>query len=291
MAKSLKLLFLLILLGCPGRNQRIDRAREYIDRFEFREAEGELLPFRNSKDAEARYLLGICALAKRDLHTARENFIVAARADTDYQDSITRVYLRSIKKQISVKDYKRAEKLFADLVVIVPNPNIGLEIKYLGEIYYRDGNYKYAIPILEGVAEAETVKTRIWKVKRMLIDCYSQEKIYSRALELIDELIADGLNGSLVIGRGMTYYKMAAQFKENGESDSAEYYARATIENLMPKSLIDDAYFMLAEIYEARNDKEKAIDYYQKVIRLNPYRKGKLVQIAKSRIESLRQGE
>ncbi|HID32444.1 MAG TPA: tetratricopeptide repeat protein [bacterium (Candidatus Stahlbacteria)] len=283
------LLFFLFLLFCSDRSQRIARARDHIDHFNFREAEGELLPFQNKDDAEARFLLGVCALAKRDLIKSRNHFQVAVKSDSTYRDSVTEVYLRSIKKHILVKDYDRAEKLFADLVRIVPNPNLGDEIRYLGEIYYRERNYMYAIPILEGVLESETTKTKIWKVKRMLIECYNEEKFYNRALTLIEELIEDGLNGSLVIARGMAYYRIAEMFKNAGEFDSAEYYARATIENLMPKSLIDDSYFILAEISEDRGDTARAISFYKKVIRLNPYLKGPLVARARARIESLSQ--
>ncbi|RKX69895.1 hypothetical protein DRP53_06775 [candidate division WOR-3 bacterium] len=280
-------ILLLLFLFCSDRAQRLRRAREYISRFAYREAEGELLPFRDKPDAEARYLLGICALAKRDLIKAKTHFSVVVELDTTYRDSITRVYLASIKKQISVNDYKRAESLFADLVAIVPNPNLGSEIRYLGEIYYRERNYRYAIPILLSVVQSETVKTRVWKVKRMLIECYTEEGEYGKALALIEDLIAQGLDGGLVIARGMAYFRLAERFKREGEFDSAEYYARATIENLMPKSLIDDSYYILGEIYEARKDTGKALSYFKKVIRLNPYLKGTLVQKARAKIESL----
>jgi tetratricopeptide (TPR) repeat protein len=56
-----------------------------------------------------------------------------------------------------------------------------------------------------------------------------------------------------------------------------------------PKSLLDDAYFFVGEIYLKRNNLDKALEAYKKVLRLNPYEKGEVVRKAKERIKEIKE--
>ncbi len=48
--------------------------------------------------------------------------------------------------------------------------------------------------------------------------------------------------------------------------------------------------FLLAEIYESRDDKDKAVDYYSRVVHMNLGSSGRLVEKAKERIGELEKG-
>jgi tetratricopeptide (TPR) repeat protein len=74
-----------------------------------------------------------------------------------------------------------------------------------------------------------------------------------------------------------------------GLLDSAEVFFQTIIDMQEPRTLLDASYFYMGEILLARNDADGALSMYKKVLRLNPYEKGELVQKAKDRIEELKE--
>jgi tetratricopeptide (TPR) repeat protein len=82
---------------------------------------------------------------------------------------------------------------------------------------------------------------------------------------------------------------MGKQAFEEGYIDSAEVYFQQIIDLQEPRTLLDVSYYYMGEISLARNDTEAAMTMYKKVLRLNPYEKGELVQKTKDRIKELKE--
>jgi tetratricopeptide (TPR) repeat protein len=74
-----------------------------------------------------------------------------------------------------------------------------------------------------------------------------------------------------------------------GILDSAEFYFGQIIANQEPKSMLDDAYYYTAEVYYRRGSTDAALEYYKKVLRLDPYQKGESTRKAKERIKEIKE--
>ena len=71
--------------------------------------------------------------------------------------------------------------------------------------------------------------------------------------------------------------------------DSAQVLFELITAHNDPKSLLDDAYFYLGEIYLKRGEFKAALEAYKKVLRLNPYEKGEIIKVTKERIKEVKE--
>ena len=91
--------------------------------------------------------------------------------------------------------------------------------------------------------------------------------------------------------RGLCALKVAQENFEKGDPASALDYVRIPISTGQPPVQMDDAWFLLGEIYREMDQSDSALVAYEKVLELNPSRTGRLVSLSLQRIRDIKFGK
>lgn len=283
------LLSIFFILFCTQKNIHIKNARNFIAQWNYERALIELLKYREEKDSEIQYLLGMCYFGKNEYEQAKEHFRISLSIDTVFRDSILNIYTNSAKKVLKISDFQKALQLYKTLVDLIPDYKQADNLFLVAELNFQQGNYSDALlgytKAYQIDSTSEMARKSVRNFLRTLIECDSLDlahviakREYERARTSENLLLLGEINFRL----GMKYY-------ENKVYDSATVFLKEVVANEEPKSLLDDACFYLGEIFYVIENYNQAIEYYKKVIRLNPYQKGELVQKSQARIKEIKE--
>ena len=209
--------------------------------------------------------------------------------DTLLKDSIINVYNTLATNALRIDDPQRALTLYQEIVKLVPEYDQTQNLFIIGDLNYDQGNY---IKALEAYALAllhDSTSARAKKAQYRYITCLKESDSLEYALELALNQYEALKTSANLLQLNEIRYALGKKTFEQGYLDSAEVYFQHIIDMQEPRTLLDAAYYYLGEIRYARNDTDGALSMYKKVLRLNPYEKGELVQRAKDRIQEIKE--
>ncbi|MEO0094713.1 MAG: tetratricopeptide repeat protein [candidate division WOR-3 bacterium] len=283
------LLAIIFLLVCSQKNTHIKNARKFINQWNYDRALIEILKYREDKDAEIQYLLGICYFGKNEYDQAKDHFRNSLQLDTLFKDSIIYVYTTSAKKALKISDLQKALQFYKTIPDLIPDYKQADNLFLVADLHFQQGNYSGAlagyIKAYEIDSTSEMARKSVKNFLKSLIECDNlltarmiAQREYKRIKTSENLLLLGEINFLL----GKKYY-------DKGQYDSATVFFKEVETNQEPKSLLDDACFYLGEIFYASEKYDQAMDYYKKVLRLNPYQKGELVQKSRERIKEIKE--
>ena len=285
-------IFILLLIGavsCTRRNERVANAREFISEWNYDRALTEIISFRNKKDAEIQYLIGYCYLRKNEYAEALQYFRNSLDADTTFKDSIIAVYNTLSQNAVKINEPERALFLYQEITQLVPEYEQSSNLFLIGDLNYENSNFDAAIRAYTRALEIDSTSDQAKAARPRLIRALAAIGRYQMALAMSEaeyERIETAANllllSEIKLALGIRYF-------EAGKLDSAEVYFGDIIANQEPKSMLDDAYYYTGEIYYMRGSMDAALEYYRKVLRLDPYQKGELTRKAKERIAEIKE--
>lgn len=274
---------------CSSRTEHIRIARKYIQEWNYDRALTELIAYRKQRDAEIQYLIGYCYLKKNQYNEAALYFTASLNVGADYRDSIIAVYNTLANNAVRINEPNHALLLYQEIAQLIPEYNQTQNLFIVGDLNFEQGNYHGARAAYVKALEKDSASTPAKKARYRYITCLQKCDSLDRALELaIVHYEALKTSANLLLLNEIRY-AMGTKAFEQGYMDSAEVFFRTIIDMQEPRTLLDGSYFYTGEILLARNDINGALSMYKKVLRLNPYEKGEMVQKAKNRIEELKE--
>jgi tetratricopeptide (TPR) repeat protein len=133
----------------------------------------------------------------------------------------------------------------------------------------------------EKAVEHVTDKRLLTKSKIELIDIYEIVGRYREAIEIsLEDPSTD-----IVFRRGKMSFLYAQSLFSKKEYDSALAYCESIIVLNTPRSIIDDTYFLMGEIFSADNNYKQAVRCYKEVVKLDKYGNSELAAMARKKIE------
>ncbi|MEO0128796.1 MAG: tetratricopeptide repeat protein [candidate division WOR-3 bacterium] len=279
----------IFLVSCSQKSVHINNARKFINQWNYDRALIEILKYREDKDAEIQYLLGLCYFGKNEYDQAKEYFKNSIQLDTIFKDSIIYIYTTSAKKALKISDLRKALQFYKTIPELIPDYKQAENLFLVADLNFQQGNYPGAlagyIKAYEIDSTSEMAKKSLKNFMKSLIECDSllmaltiARKEYKRVKTSENLLLLGEINFLL----GKKYY-------DKGHYDSATVFFKDVVTNQEPKSLLDDACFYLGEIFYTSENYDQAMGYYKKVLSLNPYQKGELVQKSRERIKEIKE--
>jgi tetratricopeptide (TPR) repeat protein len=289
--KYLPLAYLLvfILISCSNKAERIANARKYIKVWNYDRALTEIISYRSTKDSEIQYLLGYCYLKKNEFDEAMIYFEKSLTANEIYKDSIISIYNSLAKNALKINEPERALFFYEEIAKLVPTYEQASNLFLIGDLHYDSGNYPASIQAYIKALAIDSTSKQARRIKQRLVQAlFETNKLYE-ALELAQVQYENLKTAANLLQLNEIRFALGNNLFNNGLLDSAEVFFDMIISMNEPKSLLDDAYFLLGEIYLKRNNFDKALEAYKKVLRLNPYEKGEVVKKAKERIKEIKE--
>jgi len=279
----------IILISCSQKNIHISNARRFITQWNYDRALIEILKYREDKNAEIQYLLGVCYFGKNEYDQAKEYFRNSLQVDTLFKDSIINIYTISAKKALKISDLKKALQFYKTIAELVPDYNQTDNLFLVADLNFQQGNYPGALSgymkAYEIDSTSEIAKKSVKNFLRSLIECDSLS--IARIVALREYKRTKTSENLLLLGE--VNFLLGKKYYDKGQYDSATVYLKELVTNQEPKSLLDDACFYLGEIYYTGENYAQAMEYYKKVLRLNPYQKGEFVQKSQERIKEIKE--
>ncbi|MEO0122895.1 MAG: tetratricopeptide repeat protein [candidate division WOR-3 bacterium] len=287
---KLKIFLLSIfLISCSQKNAHINNARKFINQWNYDRALIEILKYREDKDAEIQYLLGLCYFGKNKYDQAKEYFKNSLQLDTIFRDSIIYIYTTSAKKALKISDLRKALQLYKTIPELIPDYKQADNLFLVADLNFQQGNYPGAlagyIKAYEIDSTSEMARRSLKNFLKSLIECDSL--LLARTIALREYKRARTSENLLLLGE--INFLLGKKYYDKGQYDSATVFLKEVVTNQEPKSLLDDACFYLGEIFYTSENYDQAMEYYKKVLSLNPYQKGELVQRSRERIKEIKE--
>jgi tetratricopeptide (TPR) repeat protein len=287
------LLALILLTGlcvhCANTQERINSARLFMKEWNYDRALTELISFRKDKNAEIQYLLGYCYLKKNEFGEALNYFGQSLVISEFFKDSIVDAYNTLAQNALRIDEPERALFLYGEVAKLVPTYDQANNLLLIGDLHFEKGNYPAALEAYTRAFDIDSTSDIAQEVMPRFITSLKECNMLERAFELATrqyEALKTAANLLLV---SEIRFAIGTQLFNEGRIDSARMYFEMIIANNDPKSLIDDAYFYLGEIFYQQNNFTAALDAYKKVLRLNPYEKGDIIIKTKERIDEIKE--
>ncbi|MEO0160869.1 MAG: tetratricopeptide repeat protein [candidate division WOR-3 bacterium] len=280
---------IILLLTCAAQDVHVKNARRFIGQWNYDRALVELLKYRETPDAEVQYLIGVCYFGKNEYDQAKEHFKIALDNDTIFKDSIINVYNTATKKALAISDFKKALYFSRILADLIPDHRQADNLFLMADLNFREGDYHNALlgylKAFDIDSTSEVARRSIKNFLRTLIACDSLKRAHALALKEYKKMRTS--ENLLLLGE--INYLLGKKYFASNQYDSALIYFKEIAVSQEPKSLLDDSYFYIAEIFYNQENYSQALEYYKKVLRLNPYQKGELVQKAQARIKEIKE--
>jgi len=279
----------LLFIACGQKQERINTARRLINEWNYERAISELISYRAAKDPEIQYLLGYCYLKKNEFNEAANYFTNSLSRDSTFKDSIAAAYIRLAKNALKVTDSNRAVMLYQELSKLVPEAVQADDLFLIGDLNYEQGNYPLVIPAYRKALSVDSTSPAARRARSKLIKSLIACDSLALALNLATTEYERSKIAENVLQLGEIKFAVGKRLFDLGLSDSAKFYFREVIAQQEPKSLLDDVYFYLGEIFFKQDSLTLALDSYKRVLRLNPYQKGDIVQKTQERIKEIKE--
>jgi tetratricopeptide (TPR) repeat protein len=273
------------LLSCRKKTltEEIDAL---IEQGSYTKAESILLERDAQGDTSAvlSVLLGRVYTGKRKYEKALKMFLDAKDRvlDEDERAMLAEGFLtlaESVRKVgfsgLAVQSYEGALSVDSTL-------NLGKAFRFLGNRHYEAGNLESALIYYERFLEADGDLNVIFD--KYLRAVY-QAGDYARAVE-IGKKARRAEDGDLRWIYGESLFELARMQHDSGSVDSAKAYLSQFVRFGTPRVLLDDAHFLLGQIYELETETLRAIAAYREVIDLSP-RNAPLAREAELRVKRL----
>ncbi len=288
--RSFGLLFLFLsLITCSHKAERVKNAREFIREWNYDRALTEIIAFREDKDAEIQYLLGYCYLKKNEFDEAAAYFEMSLSITDTYKDSILTLYNTVAQNALRIDDPERALFFYQEIAKLIPEYDQANNLFLIGNLHLDKGNYRAALEAYRRALEIDSTSGRARKIRHNLIKALKESDSLHRALHLATEEYNALKTAANLLQLSEIEFALGSKLYTLGKIDSAKIFFEHIISNQEPKSLLDDAYFYMGEIYIKQGKYDAALEAYKKVLRLNPYEKGELVKQTKDRIKELKE--
>ncbi len=211
---------------------------------------------------DAYLLMGKAQFYKRDYSLAKESFQYLIK---EFPNEPIRfeAYLWIARSFIEEENYVKAREIL-DLV----DANRKLPKKYKGELqiiyadyYAKQDKYDDAIPYMKNAIETIKKKKEKARYKFILAQIYQEEKKYSQATELYDEVIKTATNYDMVFNAKM---RKAGSFDVgSGNADRLYKELNKMLNDDKNIDYKDQIYYAMAEIAKKQNNIDKALEYYK----------------------------
>jgi tetratricopeptide (TPR) repeat protein len=284
--RIISIIVVLLIAGCVNERQaRIKTAKKLLARRDFGSAIAQLVSYKESNDGEIQYLLGASFLGDSKLGDATFHFYRAIKAKPQLVESVAVRYTQRALELNRVGDYDFAARCFEKAIAL--KPDLGDNLFVLGDIYFNRGEYALAAETYtNGLASAKDSLSRA-KAYEGLVKSYIQLANWAKAKDAAEKGIIERHYGlSLLLGE--VSYNYARAFFQSGNLDSAQVMVEKTIEIGRPSYLVDDAYYLLGEIFFSKGDFASAQTAYESVLRFDPYLRGGLVRRAEERLKMIK---
>ena len=286
---TFSMLIVIAAVYCTRREERIANAREFISQWNYDRALTEIISLRSEKNSEIQYLIGYCYLRKNEYAEATEYFTTSLSIDTTFKDSIIRVYNTLSQNALKINEPERALFLYQEVTKLVPEYEQASNLFLIGDLNFDGHNFEAAVRAYTRALQIDSTSDAAKKAKPRFIRALAASGNYELALAMSRteyEKLQTAANllllSEIELALGIKYF-------EAGIMDSAEVYFGHIIASQEPKSMLDDAYYYTAEVYYMRGSLDAAIEYYKKVLRLDPYQKGEMTKKAKERIKEIQE--
>jgi len=287
--RLLAFILLVIAIQCTRKEERIENAREFIAEWNYDRALTEIISLRKEKDCEIQYLLGYCYLRKNEYAEALEYFRNSLNVDTTFKDSIIRSYNMLSQNAIKINEPERALFLYQEITKLVPEYEQASNLFLIGDLNYESNNHEAAIRAYTRALQIDSTSEEAKKAKPRLIESLAAVGNLALALSMSEAEYEKLKTAANLLLLSKIELALAVKHFEAGRLDSAEIYFGHIIASQEPKSMLDDAYYYTAEIYYLRGSYDTALEYYRKVVRLDPYQKGEMTKKAKERINEIKE--
>lgn len=279
----------LMLASCSNKAERIANARKYIKVWNYDRALTEIISYRKAKDAEIQYLLGYCYLKKNEFGEAARYFQISLVNSELFKDSVIALYNGLSKNAMKIKEPQRALFFYGEIAKLVPTYEQASNLFLIGDLNFDNGNYPASIQAYTKALAIDSISKQARRVKRKLVKALFESNSLYKALLLAQEQYEKLKTAANLLQLSEIHFALGHNLLNKGFLDSAQVFFELIISMQEPKSLLDDAYFFVGEIYLKRNNLDKALEAYKKVLRLNPYEKGEVVRKAKERIKEIKE--
>ena len=286
---SRALLLILVLIGCSNKAERIDNARKYIKVWNYDRALTEIISYRNAKDPEIQYLLGYCYLKKNEFGEALIYFEKSLKINEVYKDSIILIYNNLAKNALKISEPERALFFYEEIAKLVPAYEQASNLSLIGDLHFESGNYPASIQAYIKALAIDSTSKQSRRIRQRLVQALFECNRLYEALDIAQVQYENLKTAANLLQLNEIRFTLGNALFNEGLLDSAEVFFELIISIQEPKSLLDDTYFLIGEIYLKRNNLDKALEAYKKVLRLNPYEKGEVVKKAKERIKEIKE--
>jgi len=290
--RRLALLFFLltaILVSCSNKAEHIANARGYIKTWNYNRALTEIISYRKAKDPEIQYLLGYCYLKKNEFGEAAMYFKKSLANCDIFKDSVIMLYNRLSENAMKIGESERALFFYGEIAKLVPMYEQASNLFLIGNLNFASGNYPASIQAYITALAIDSTSKQARRTKQKLVKALFESNSLYKALELAQEQYENLKTAANLLQLSEIHFALGNNLFNKGLLDSAQAFFELIISMQEPKSLLDDAYFFVGEIYLKRNNFDKALEAYKKVLRLNPYEKGEVVRKTKERIKEIKE--
>ncbi len=290
--RRLALLFFLLtamLVSCSNKAEHIANARGYIKIWNYNRALTEIIFYRKTKDPEIQYLLGYCYLKKNEFGEAAIYFKKSLANSDIFEDSVITLYNRLSENAMKIGESERALFFYGEIAKLVPMYEQASNLFLIGNLNFDNGNYPASIQAYTKALAIDSTSKQARRTKQKLVKALFESNSLYKALELAQEQYENLKTAANLLQLSEIHFALGNNLFNKGLLDSAQAFFELIISMQEPKSLLDDAYFFVGEIYLKRNNFDKALEAYKKVLRLNPYEKGEVVRKTKERIKEIKE--
>lgn len=274
MSRKLAVIILFVILtvnSCTQAND-VKKAKKYIEDKKYLEAISILEG--GEKNAMAYFLLGEAYRGLRKFSLSDSFYNVSLQKNPGLKSDIIKAYSATALTDFMKGFNYNAITYWEKILDLDPNYDINIGYYYLGKHYYEQEKVFEAKPLLLNAVSIELPSKSRINTFRMIIDIYRNEEKFDTAYIYVkmarDEF---GLTGQgdhdFSVDMGDIVYNIAMQYFRENDFNEAINLVNEFIAIGKPKSLLDDAYLLLGDIYFELKDYHKAIPAYNKVKELN----------------------
>ncbi|MGB3478996.1 MAG: tetratricopeptide repeat protein [bacterium] len=290
--RRLALLFFLLtamLISCSNKAEHIANARGYIKTWNYNRALTEIISYRKAKNPEIQYLLGYCYLKKNEFGEAAIYFKKSLANSDVFKDSVITLYNRLSENAMKIDESERALFFYGEIAKLVPTYEQASNLFLIGDLNFDNANYPASIQAYTKALAIDSTSKQARRTKQKLVKALFESNSLYKALELAQEQYENLKTAANLLQLSEIHFALGNNLFNKGLLDSAQAFFELIISMQEPKSLLDDAYFFVGEIYLKRNNFDKALEAYKRVLRLNPYEKGEVVRKTKERIKEIKE--
>jgi tetratricopeptide (TPR) repeat protein len=284
--------------GCfMGDNPHEERGDDYFKAGRYDDAFAEYaIVLRQKGGNEDLYRkMGKTGILRKDLKGTREAYFSLLKLSPEDADKVSIDFFRLGVAFHDEGDIVQMADSFESLFDVDSTYNIGEYFYYLADYYYSEADFEKAIVYYTRALgyrpEHEIAGDATFRL------ALSNEKMESfRDALLYYEQFIHRFSDHEDVGtaewhRGLCALNVAQEHYDRGDLSGALETVRIPISTGQPQVKIDDAWFLLGEIFMGMDHSDSALVAYEKVLELNPSRTGRLVSLSLQRIRDIKFGK